>query len=254
MAQTFDTLNNFRVKHQPEILMGMGIAGLLFSTAWAIKATIRATKICERKKLEENKNSLTFKEIFMETWKLYLPVAIGTIVSIPCIIAGNRISTKRTAVMAAAYTLSKTALDEYQNKTKELIGEKKEKEIRDEVVKDKAKRIESREVILSEDGEQLFLEPLTGRYFKSNWNQIQKSCNDLNEKALASSCGSYSLNEWFDSLGLDSTDVGQILGWATPYYGNSVGLMKIHMTTSKTKDNKPCGAICYDAEPYDIRQ
>ena len=253
MGKIFESINNFRVKHEPEILMGVGIAGLLFSTVWAVKATVKATKICEKKKVEENKEHLTFKEVFKATWKLYLPVAIGAVVSVPCIIAGNRISTKRTAVMAAAYTLSKTALDEYQNKTKELIGEKKEKEIRDEVVKDKAKEIESKEIILSSDGDQLFLEPLTGRYFKSNWNAIQKACNDLNEKALGGSSGAYSLDDWFECLGLESTEIGQILGWSTPYYGNSHGLMRIHMTTSKTKDNKPCGAICYDVEPYDIR-
>lgn len=252
MSKIFESINTFRIKHEPEILMGVGIAGLLFSTAWGIKATIKATKICEHKKLDENKDRLTAKEVIKATWKLYIPVAVGIIVSVPCIIAGNRVSTKRTAIMAAAYTLSKTALDEYQNKTRELFGEDKEKEIKDALVKDRAKQIESKEVILYGDGDQLFLEPLTGRYFKSTWNDIQKACNDLNEKALNSSFGMYTLDDWFDEIGLESTTVGQILGWSTGYSGTSSGLMRIHMTTAKTKDDKPCGAICYDVGPYDI--
>lgn len=253
MPKLLENLNNFRVKHEPEILMGTGIAGLLVSTGLAVRATIKATKVCEKKKFEENKNKLTFKEVFKSTWKFYVPTAVGIIVSVPCIIAGNRVSTKRTAVMAAAYTLSKSALDEYQAKTKELVGEKKEQEIREEVVKEKAKQIESKEIILSGDDDlQLFLEPITGRYFKSTWNTIKEACNDLNERALGSSTGWYSLDDWFYKLGLESTMAGQLLGWGTPFYGNSAGLMKIHMTTAKTKDNKACGAICYDVEPYSL--
>ena len=128
----------------------------------------------------------------------------------------------------------------------------RKKEIKDAIVKDRAKQIESKEVILYGDGDQLFLEPLTGRYFKSTWNDIQKACNDLNEKALNSSFGMYTLDDWFDEIGLESTTVGQILGWSTGYSGTSSGLMRIHMTTAKTKDDKPCGAICYDVGPYDI--
>lgn len=248
-----ESLNNFRIKHEPEILMSVGIAGLLVSTAWAVKATIKAAKICEQKKVAENKDKLSFKEIFLATWKLYLPVVISTALSVPCIIVGNRVSSRRTAALATAYTLSQTALQEYQTKTKEMIGEVKEKAIKDEIVRDKAKQIESKEVYLVGSDEQIFLEPLTGRYFKSTWNRIQKACNDINEEALGSSCGSYTLDDWFERLGLESTDLGRLLGWSTPFYGNSAGLMKIHMTTAKTKDDKPCGAICYDVNPYELK-
>lgn len=247
----FNSLNKFRVKHTPEILMSMGLAGLLFSTVWAVKVTVKATKLCEEKKITEKKDNLTFKEIFKTTWKLYLPVAISTVLSVPCIIAGNRVSSKRSAALAAAYTLSEAALQEYQIKTKEIIGEQKEQTIQEELVKDKAKLIESKEVFISENDEQLFLETITGRYFKSTWNRIQKACNDLNEDALGSTCGCYNLDDWCEKLGLDSTGAGTLLGWSVPSYGNSRGLMKIHMTTAKTKDDKACGAICYDVRPYD---
>ena len=247
------SINSFRTKHEPEILMSVGIAGLVFSTVWAIKATIKATKICEQKKQEINKEKLTVKEIIKITWPLYLPILISTGLSIPCIILGNRVSAKRTTALAAAYTLSQTALNEYQNKTKMLLGEAKDKEIKESIVRDKAANIDSKEIIIYDGDEQLFLETLTGRYFKSTWNKIQKACNELNENVLGSSGGYYSLDDWSEKLGLDSTNLGSLLGWSTPYYGNSNGLMKIHMTTAKTKDDKPCGAICYDVEPYNVR-
>ena len=103
----------FIAKHEPEILMGMGISGLIFSTAWAIRATIKATKEVENYKNSKNIDKITFKEGFKLTWKYYWPVAASIIVSVPCIIAGNRVSNRKYAALAAAYTISETALQEY---------------------------------------------------------------------------------------------------------------------------------------------
>ena len=250
-----NSLNNFRVKHEPEILMATGLAGLTFSTVWAVKATIQAVRACDAKKVNENKAKLTFKEVIKTTWKYYLPVVGSMAASIPCIIIGNRVSSKRNAALAAACTLSETALKEYQAKTKELIGEKKEAKIKEAVAQEAVNKAkETKEIILNSDDEQLFFEPLSGRYFKSSWNKIQQACNDINEKALGSTTGMYSLNDWFEAIGLDETDVGDMLGWCTPGYGCSQGLMRISLESTVTKDNKPCGCIYYDVRPYYVNQ
>ena len=81
------------------------------------------------KKKELKKDKLTLKEVFKETWKLYLPVVISTAVSIPCIITGNRVSNKRNMALAAVYTISETALQEYREKNKRSSW-KKEKKVR----------------------------------------------------------------------------------------------------------------------------
>ena len=72
---------------------------------------------------------MTVKETFKLTWKLYLPVALSTVASIPCIVMSNKVSNKRYAALATAYTISEAALQEYQEKTKEIVGEKKAKQI-----------------------------------------------------------------------------------------------------------------------------
>lgn len=253
MPKFLDSVNQFRIKHEPELLMGMGITGLVFSTVWAVKATIQAVRICDNKRANENKAKLTAKEVVKETWKLYLPAVVSTCISVPCIIAGNRISSSRNAALAAAYTMSEAALHEYQAKAKEIVGEKKEQDIRNAVAQDKIDNATpSKEIILSDSEEQLFLEPLSMRYFKSTWNKIQQAANEINEEALGSTTGSYSLNDWYDKLGLDNTEMGDMLGWCTPGYDYSYGLMKVSMDTGKTKDNKVCGCIHYDVRPYPI--
>ena len=247
-------LNAFRIKHEPEILMSIGLAGLTFSVVWGVKATIKAVKICDKKKEETGRDKLTKKEIFKLTWKTYLPVAISTGLSIPCIIAGNRVSSRRNAALVAAYTISENALREYQSKTKELVGEEKEKEIRDTIAQDKLNETkEIKEIVLADDSEQLFYEPLSGRYFKGTWNKLSEIVNDLNARALSSVTGYYTLNDFYEAIGLDSIDLGEEIGWGTPGLVPGCGLLKIQMSTAKTKDNKACGCIDYVYRPYPIR-
>ena len=57
----------FVTKHEPEILMSMGIGGMIFSIAWGIKASLKAARIIdnyrdtygkEKPTKESNKNSI----------------------------------------------------------------------------------------------------------------------------------------------------------------------------------------------------
>lgn len=237
----------FLVNHSPEILMSIGLSGLIFSIGYTIKATKDANDNIQRRKKELNVDKLDAKEIFLCSWKPFLPVALSTAIAIPCIICGNRVSSKKNATLAAAYALSETAIHEYQSKVKEVIGEKKEKDIREAISKE---QIESHpnttQIILTNDGDSLFYEPITGRYFKSSWNKILKSANKLNSDAL-SDFGLIKLNDWFYELGLDSTELGDILGWEV--LNGPRDLIDIELNSSLTQDDTPCGAIYYLNRP-----
>jgi len=242
------TIKPFTTKHEPEILMAMGLSGMIFSVIWGIRATVKATKRIELKKQRLGVDTLTKTQIFNETWRLYLPVVVSTSLSIPCIIAGNRVSTKRNAALAAAYTISETALQEYQDKTKEIVGQKKEQEIHEAISKDMVnKTYPNSQILLTGDGESLFHEPLSGRYFKSNWNKILKAANELNADALTNMGGEITLSDWYIKLGLDPTEMSDNMGW-TIINGVS-GLVDIRVDSTLTPDNIPCGSIYYNNRP-----
>jgi hypothetical protein len=242
------TIRPFLSKHEPEILMSMGICGLIFSTVWGVKATVQATKMVEKKESDTNKK-LGVKDIVATTWKLYIPVVASMIVSVPCIIASDRVSSKRYAAMATAYTLSETALQEYQDKAKEIVGEKKDKEIKEAISKDNVDKTYTgnNQIIMTGDGDSLFFEPLSGRYFKSNWNTISKAANELNATAMSSMEGEISLNDWFEALNLPRTDIGDSIGWDIKF--GPKHLIDIEISSHITKDNIPCGAIAYNNQP-----
>lgn len=249
MKNPFKFVKPFVVKHEPEILMGMGISGLIFSTVWAVRATFKASKAIRDYKDSKQIDKITPKEAFKLTWRYYLPVVASTTLSVPCVIAGNRVSSKRYAALATAYTISEAALQEYQDTTREIVGEKKAKQIQETV---DAKKIEEtykggNQIILTGNGESLFFEPLSGRYFKSNWNDIAKAANELNANALSNMNGQITLNEWFSRLGLEDTEIGETMGWQLD--NNPHNLIVIEISSHITKDNIPCGSISYKVQP-----
>ena len=63
----------FLGKHSPEILTGLGIAGMLTTTILAVKATPKALKLIENKKKELNTDELTALQTIKATWKPYMP-------------------------------------------------------------------------------------------------------------------------------------------------------------------------------------
>ena len=240
----------FMAKHESEILMGVGLGGLIFSTVWAIKATAQAVRKLDLKKEELNTDTLTIKEVVKETWTLYLPVVISVGLAVPCIIAGNNVNNKRNAALAAAYTISEKSLHEYQEKTKEIVGKKKENEIHEAISAKRVKDNQGETILITGDGDSLFFEPMSGRYFKSNWNKILKCSNELNADALTDICGEITLTDWYDKLGLSKTELSDSMGWTIQ--DGLDGLINIEID-STLKDSVPCGAIYYRNNPKSLR-
>ena len=249
MINPLTYIKPFVSKHEPEILMSMGIGGMIFSLAWGIKASFKAARAIDKYKETYGKDKLTAKETIKLAWKLYLPTVLSVAASVPCVIMSNKVSNKRYAAIATAYTISEAALQEYKDKTKEIIGEKKTKQIEESISDDRVTKTYSggNQVILTGNGDSLFYEPLSGRYFKSNWNDILKAANELNSEAITNMSGQTTLNDWFQKIGLETTEIGETLGWNL--MNNSSNLIDISISSHITKDNVPCGAIYYNRQP-----
>lgn len=241
------------IKYEPEILMSLGIAGMMFSTVWGVRATVKATELVKAKESSDVNSiqKLSNKEIVKLVWKLYIPSAASLVVSIPCIIAGNRVANKRYTALATAYTITETAMQEYADNTIKLVGERKEKDIREAVAKNQVANTAPQgpaSIILTGDGDSLFLESISGRYFKSSWNKIQKAANALNERAIKDGGeGWIYLNDWFDELGLEATAMGDQIGWDLSKGAKS--LIDIETSSHMTPDKVPVGAISYRNYP-----
>lgn len=122
------------LKSDPRVYLGLGIVGMLTGTVLASKATPKAVDILEKKKVvlkKKSKDEVTVIEAAKKTWKLYLPATLMCTASIACLIGSDVLHEKRNTALLAAYQLSSTALAEYKNSVIDTVGEKKEREIKD---------------------------------------------------------------------------------------------------------------------------
>lgn len=230
-------------RRSPEILTGIGIAGMVTASVLAVKATPKAIRLLEEAKKEKNE-SFTKMEVVKTTWKLYIPVAVTTTVSIACLIGASSVNFRRNAALTAAYKLSETALTEYKDKVVETIGKEKEKVIREKVTEDKIKKqpVNNNEVIITKKGNTLCFDSISGRYFRSDMDIIKKAENELNRRMLSDMY--ISLNEFYDELGLDHIRIGDELGWNI-----DDGLIKLEFSSHLASDGTPCVAVEYEIVP-----
>ncbi len=237
------------VEHSPEILTGLGIGLALTTTVLAVKATPKALKDIEAKKEElglQPDESLTPGETIKAAWKNYIPAAVTGTVSTACLIGAQTVNGRRNAALATAYQLSTTALSEYKEKVAETIGEKKEKTIHDELLRDKIEQnpVSKSEVIFTGKGDSLCFDALSGRYFKSDRNRIDRAVNDLNHRMNTGMEMYISLNEFYNAIGVTQIPMGETLGWRV-----DKGLIDIHYGAILTEDAEPCIAIEFLVPP-----
>lgn len=244
VAKVLKSVRVFTSKHSPEILTGLGIAGMLTTTVLAVKGTPKALKLIEMKKEEEGVDKLTPLETVKTTWKCYIPAAVTGVASVACLVGASSVSIRRNAALATAYKLSETALSEYREKVVETIGEKKEKNIQEQVDKERIEKnpVSKNEVIITDRGTTLCYDYQSGRYFKSDIERIKKAINEINRQMLLHDY--VSLNEFYDELGLDHTPMGDDLGWRIDR-----GFIEPRFSSHLADDGTPCVVLNYEVAP-----
>ncbi len=256
-----NTLHMFIKKHNPEILTGIGVAGMITTTVMAVRATPKAIRLLEIEKDRQNRINLNEAkknnyddcavltrlhplEVVKTTWTCYIPSTVIGIFSVICLIGASSTNIRRNAALATAYSLSKSALKEYQDKVVETIGDKKEQVIQDAIAKDKitADPVTNKEVIITGDGETLCYDTISGRYFKSDIDKIKKAENKLNRLMLEEMY--VSLNDFYYEIGLNDISIGDDIGWNI-----DDGLLDLKFSSQLTDKGKPCLVVNYHIAP-----
>jgi hypothetical protein len=229
--------------NSPAILTGIGVAGVLSTVALAIKGTSSAVFVINAVETVKDEE-LTQREKLELVWKFYIPTAASSMLTIAAIIGSNHISTRRNAALLSLYSIADQALKEYQDKVIETIGQKKEEQIRDEIAKDKLDNnpLDGREVIITGKGNCLFYDTLSGRYFRSDLETVRRVQNDFNE--LLFNDMFLPLNDLYDMLGLEATEMGRRAGWDVQN-----GKLELQFSAKIATDGEPCIVLSYSVEP-----
>lgn len=220
-------------KRSPEILTGIGIAGMVTTTVLAVKATPKALTLIQDAEIEkvdeqvkegkgpdELDEKLTPVEVVKVAWKPYIPAVLLGTASAACLIGANSVHARRHAALYSAYKLSETALTEYKDKVKEIVPEKKVKEIKQKLADDKVDKVAKKDsenkdskprVIVSNDGDTWFVDPFTNEPFLSTTAKVDAAINKVNRQMMDEMFAS--LSDLYDELGIDHTVNSDDIGW-----------------------------------------
>lgn len=252
LSKIFKDIQASTKKHQPEILTGIGIAGMVTTTIMAVKATPKAMDIMDEIKedhAEDTDRKAYSKDILTKAAPVYIPSVLVGCLSIACLIGASSVNFRRNAALATAYSLSESALKDYQEKVVETIGEKKERDIKDAIAKDKveANPASKNDIIITGDGDTLCYDLMCKRYFRSNIEKLKKVENDLNRRMRDENY--ISLNEFYNEIGLDDIGLGYEFGWNIDR-----GYIELEFSAQLVDGDKPCIVVGFaNAPDYNYR-
>lgn len=240
---------NYCIAHEQEIFAGFGIALGLVGTCKAVSEAPKVAKDIDNKK-EELGRDLTMGETVVTAGKRYLPAIVTIGAGVVCVVESVSVGKKRYSALAVSYELLKEASETYKQKVIETIGENKEKKIEAAIAQDNVDKNppKAETIYITEKGQTLFKDSLTGQYFRSDVNTVRRCALELANQEL---CDNYAgVPEWLLSLGLEVPDSMLGQGWSAPDQGRLVTIDFTPVTAHKYND-EPCHTITYDPMPVD---
>ena len=250
-VKTLLNKTSFKVKkYSPEILMGVGIAGVVASTVLACKATMKVDSVLTESKEqiekiktvmvdpkyteeyteEDAKKDLTivYTQAGLKLAKMYVPSIVVGAASIGLLIGSHRVLKKRNIALAAAYTTIDNSFKDYRKRVTDRFGEEVERQIKNNI-----KVVDVAKTTIDEDGneveqvEQVEVSALDGyseysRFFDdgctgwekdAEYNLMFLRAQQQYANDLLKSRGHLFLNEVYDMLGIPRTKAGQAVGW-----------------------------------------
>jgi len=233
-------------KASPEVLLGVGIVGLVGSTVLACRATLKVETVMEeaKTKLELSKSlqrpdyseddrsrdtALIYFQSGVKVVRLYAPAIIVGAASIYALKTSHGILTRRNVALTAAYTALEKGFDQYRSRVVEKYGTEEDRNFRCgtrqvEVVNPDTNKKELVTRVGLEDPS------IYARFFDDHspswskepeYNMIFLKCQQNYANDLLRGRGHVFLNEVYDMLGIPRSSAGSVVGWVLSPNGDT---------------------------------
>jgi hypothetical protein len=274
-------------KYSPEILMGIGIAGVITSTVLACKATLKVDSVMEVAKsdfakIHRAKENLPTEEYSDEDYKqdlaiaytqrivsigrLYAPAVGVGVVAIGCLVGSHTILSRRNVALIAAYKLIDESYSNYRSRVVKELGSEKDRMFRHNL-----SEVANSEIVDETSPKTKIVETNPGRHFESDYAQYFEDTNlnwqstpYYNEFFLKSqqnyandklkSRGHLFLNEVYDMLGFKRLfPAGQIVGWVWNHKDEKdgfvdFGLNNMYLYSADGKIDNTCYLLDFNVD------
>jgi hypothetical protein len=223
----------------------VGAVGLIATTVTAVKATPKAVMLLEEAKKEKGED-LTKLEIVQTAGPVYIPSVVLGVSTLACMFGANILNKRGQASLMSGYALVDRAYKDYKNKVDELYGEEAGGLVRAGIAKDKYEEAP----IEVHEGNRLYYDFYSGRYFEATPAFVKNAEYELNRKLVMDDCAY--MNEWYYLLDMEPLEHGNSFGWSTcanseMYWQTWVDF---HHEKVVMDDGLECIIISFMQEPY----
>lgn len=265
-------------KASPEVLLGVGIVGLVGSTVLACRATLKMDEVLDESKhklatakgldhpeySEKDRSrdiSLIYFQSSVKIVKLYAPAIIVGGLSIYALTSSHKILTRRNMALTAAYGALERGFNEYRGRVIEKYGEDEDRNLRfgsEMATIEDPNTGKKREIVRAPRGEgdpsiyARFFDPMSSSWNKEpEYNRIFLQCQQNYANDLLHSRGHVFLNEVYDMLGVPRSQAGAVVGWVLSKNGETDNYVSFGIFDDKTQQirdfvNGREGAILLD--------
>lgn len=233
---------NFLSRHAVSVLAGIGSVGVAVTAVEAARAHVKAQEIRYPRGETRREDIVNAAKA---RWRCYIRPTVAGAVTIACVIGAARVGVVRTTAAMAALAASKGELADIRDAISTLDEEprlKLEKAVAERRVERVHRERKPVEIPVAPEGQHIWLEAYTGRYFTASRAMVDRAVNECNNEIVHGD--SVSLNQLLEKLGLDETDAGEHLGW-----GILGRLIEISVTPHFTPDGIPCAVMSFVNPP-----
>jgi Family of unknown function (DUF6353) len=222
----------------PRLLFGIGVASMIGSTVLACRATLKLEGVLEttqndleiantlehREYSEEDRQkdkTIIYSRAVVSISKLYGPSILLGIAGIGCLTKSHNILEQRNAALTAAYVALDKGFQKYRERVITKYGEADDQEFRygaQKVPIEDEKTGRKKEVVrVSFDDPSIyarFFDQTSSSWSKqAEYNLFFLKCQQEYANHLLRSRGHVFLNEVYDSLGIQRSKAGAVVGW-----------------------------------------
>lgn len=213
-------------KHSPQALLAAGVIGMGATVYLSCRATLHVddvlleheTKLSSRDNVESTARDKI--ELAVNIGKLYAPAVLCGALSVSCFVGGQTILNRRNAALAAAYGTLEKAFNNYRDRVAEAYGREREEELYHDVrlvEEENPETGRNRKVKRANGGSPYsFLFDQSNR----NWDNALPTYNyeflrmqETFATQRLNARGHLFLNEVLESIGLEHTQAGAVVGW-----------------------------------------
>lgn len=249
------SLRSFK-RVSPTILSCAAIVGVVGTAVLTARAVRRSARILQ--KAEEGRDGkLTKLETAKAAVPAYIPAAIVGSLTIGCILEANLLNKKQQAALASSYILLSQSQRKYRKAAKAVFGGDADSKIVSRMAKDTYISADGLSLYSPDldrmSGKMLFYDTFSDRYFTTSISAVLNAQYHLNRNLTLR--GDAAVNEFYEFLGIDPIEEGDVIGWSSEEMLES-GLLWLDFENAYTRldDGMECCVISACVSPAPLSE